>query len=136
MRTRIAGVALVALLGACDTLAPSDVVGAVDHVQAVLAEAGHGAPGIRGLVHYACGPADEFFGVRASEEPVTVDVPWEDVAAVLDDTEVQGRGWAVRWAASADAATEVTVVGGGEVTGDALQRWQDAGLVTDVYPCG
>ena len=112
-----------------------EVDGAVDHVQQVLAAAGHPTPAITGLVFYDCGPADELYGIRVVDEPVVLDVPWTDVEPVLERTEVAGDGWTVRWAASADAATEVTVVGGGDVGGESVERWREAGFL-DVWPCG
>jgi hypothetical protein len=139
-------------------------IAAVDHVGEVLAAAGHGAPAIPGLVMYRCGPADELFGVAAIAEPVTVLVPWSDVApeaesvgqvlpppqpdptagapAHVDRVEVAGDGWTVRWgvsnvieAADGEPATVVTVVGGGEVAGADVTRWREAGLL-EVWPCG
>lgn len=143
----------------------TDAVPAVDHVGDVLLAAGHETPRIRGLVGYACGPTDAVLGVRATDDPVTVDVPWHDVAPVLqvrgrplvvaredpaagvpthvDRVSVARDGWEVRWGESSattvadgTAATVVTIVGGGEVDGDALRGWEQAGLVAEVWPCG
>ena len=130
-----------ALAAGCATTpspgAAAPAVAAVDHVQEVLADAGLGAPGIVGLVRYDCGPTDAVLGIRVSDQPVTVEVPWQDLAPVVaerggelpppsedplagmpahvDRYEVTGDGWAVRWGSSnavllGDApATTVTV---------------------------
>ncbi len=157
------------MLGGCQTVrathpAPDEVESAIDHVEDVLGEAGHATPGIVGLVAYDCGPTDAVLGIRVTDMPVTVGAPWADVApaaalrgrdlpapsedplagapASVDQVEVVGDDWVVRWgtsnATSVDGvpATVVTVVRGGEVSGEALRRWVDAGLLAEVYPCG
>ena len=79
---------------------------------------------------------------RGGELPAPSEDPLAGMPAHVDRYEVTGDGWTVRWGSSnavllGDApATTVTVIGGGEVTAGALQRWLDAGLLADVYPCG
>lgn len=137
---------------------------AVEHVGDVLAAAGHPRPAIRQFVRFVCGPTDENLGQEVVADPVTTAVPWGDVASVVeamgerlpvgehdpaagapaheDRYRVDGDGWEVRWGASnavqvddGDAATVITVVGGGDVDGAAMQRWQEEGLV-EFWHCG
>lgn len=141
-----------------------DRTGAVEHVGEVLAAAGHPRPAITGLVRFRCGPTDENLGRQVVADPVTTTVPWGDVAPVVeaigadlpvpqpdpaagapshdDRVTVEADGWEVRWGSSnavqvddGDAATVVTVVGGGDVDGDAMQRWREEGLV-EFWGCG
>jgi hypothetical protein len=157
-RPAVALIAVLLLAMACDSQAP-DTAAAVDHVSEVLAAAGRSPAGLVGLVRFDCGPADEVLGRRVTDQPITVEVPWQAVAPVVEEVGerapqdaatagtpapsdgfvTSGDGWQVRWTPSTStdaAATLVTVVGGGPLDAADLSRWEADGTVDDVAHCG
>lgn len=152
----------VLFIGSCDASSPAASAEAVDHVAAVLVDAGRVPAGVGSAVHLECGPTDEFLGIALDPDPVHLEVAYGDVAPVVaelgdelpappedgapahvDHHETSGDGWRVRWGESqtvqaSDGApgTTVTFVDGGEVDGDDLARWEQNGTVAEVHECG
>lgn len=163
--TSLLTLAILSIGGCEQATSPQASAAAVDHVASVLADAGRDPAQLDSAVRLDCGPTDEFLGIRLDPDPVHVEVAWADVAAVVADLgdelpaaneapeagapahvdhhETSGDGWRVRWGESHTVqtddgapATTITFVGGGEVDGDDLTRWEQEGTVPEQYGCG
>lgn len=157
-----AGVLVLAVLpmGGCEDTGATASAAAVDHVASVLADAGRAPAQLESAVRPECSPTDAFLGLHLTRDPLHVEVPHADVAAVVADLgtelppadedptagapahvdhhQTSGPGWRVRWGesqvvetAAGVPATTITFVDGGEVDDDDLDRWEQEGTVTD-----